>query len=66
MIEIRDIPLQLDKIIFAGADVKTPGYKANGFEKIAHEVRAFVSSFVDDYTAIAAPPARRTDLSQLG
>lgn len=52
MIKIRDIPLQLDKIIFAGADVKTPGYKSNGFEKTAHEVRAFVSSFVDDYTAI--------------
>ena len=52
MIEIRDIPLQLDKIIFAGADVKTPGYKSNGFEKAAHEIRAFISSFVDDYTAI--------------
>lgn len=52
MINIRDIPLQLDKIIFSGADAETPGYKANGFEKIAHEVRAFISSFVDDYTAI--------------
>ena len=52
MIEIRDIPLQLDKIIFAGQDVKTPNYKSNIFEKTAHEVRAFISSFVDDYTAI--------------
>ena len=52
MIEIRNIPLQVDKIIFAGSNVETPRYKANPLEKTAHEVRAFISSFVDDYTAI--------------
>lgn len=52
MINMRDIPLQLDKIIFAGAGVKTPSYKANFIEKTGHEVKAFVSSFIDDYTAI--------------
>lgn len=52
MINIRDIPLQLDKIIFSGADVDTPRYKANFFEKTLHEVKAFISSFIDDYTAI--------------
>ena len=52
MLEIRDVPLQLDKFVFAGADVATPNYKSNGFQKVAHEVRAFVSSFIDDYTAI--------------
>lgn len=52
MINIRDIPLQLDKIIFAGADVDLPNYKANFFEKAGHEIKAFVSSFVDDYTSI--------------
>jgi len=52
MINIRDIPLQLDRIVIAGVDDETPRLKANFFEKTAHEVRAFVSSFVDDYTAI--------------
>ena len=53
MINIRDIPLQLDKIVFAGADAENlPRYKSNFGEKVAHEVKAFVSSFIDDYTAI--------------
>ena len=52
MINIRDIPLQLDRIVIAGVDTDTPRLKANFFEKTAHEVRAFWSSFVDDYTAI--------------
>ncbi len=52
MMNIRDIPLQIDKIVFAGSGVKTPSYSANFAEKTAHEVRAFVSSFIDDYTAV--------------
>jgi len=52
MINIRDIPLQLDKLIFAGSGVKTPNYKSNFIEKTGHEINAFVSSFIDDYTAI--------------
>lgn len=52
MINIRDIPLQLDKIIFSGAKASTPNYKSNFFEKTLHEIKAFVSSFVDDYTSI--------------
>ncbi len=58
MINIRDIPLQLDKIVFAGADAKVPNYKSNFFEKTLHEVRAFVSSFIDDYTAIGGTSAK--------
>lgn len=53
MINIRDIPLQLDKIVFVGAEAQdVPRYKSNFGEMVAHEVRAFVSSFIDDYTAI--------------
>lgn len=52
MINIRNIPLQLDKIVFVGHGVETKSYKATFVDKVSHEVKAFVSSFVDDYTAI--------------
>ena len=52
MINIRDIPLQLDRIVLAGHGYDKERYKANFFEKTGHEVKAFVSSFVDDYTSI--------------
>ena len=54
MLEIRDQPLQIDKITFAGENVSYPRQNANVFEKIVHEVSAFMSSFIDDYTTIGS------------
>ncbi len=60
MINIRDIPLQLDKIVFTGTEATgVPRYKSHFGEKVAHEVRAFVSSFIDDYTAIGGTSSEK-------
>ena len=61
MINIRDIPLQLDSIILSGPNAEKGRFKANFFEKMSHEVNAFTSSFFDDYTAIGT-----TDANQAG
>ena len=52
MLALRDQPLQIDKMVFAGEDAKVPSQTANFWEGVAHEVRAFWSSFVDDYTTV--------------
>ena len=54
MLKLRNQPVQFDKIIFSGVDAKTSRQTASFFENLAHEVRAFWSSFVDDYTSVGA------------
>ncbi len=54
MLDLRKQPLQIDKIIFTGEGMKATRQTANFGESIAHEVRAFWSSFVDDYTSVGA------------
>ena len=52
LLDIRDQPLSIDKILIAGDSSKLPSQKSNFWEGMTHEVRAFVSTFVDDYTAV--------------
>lgn len=52
LLDIRDQPLSLDKIYIAGSDANLPSQKSSVWESISHEVRSFISSFVDDYTAV--------------
>ena len=54
MLALRNQPLQIDKAIFAGEEADMPSQTADFFESMAHEVRAFWSSFVDDYTTVGA------------
>ena len=54
MLALRDQPLQIDKLLFAGEEVAVPSQIANSWESVSHEVRAFWSSFVDDYTMVGA------------
>ncbi len=54
MLTLRDQPLQIDKILFAGDPASAPSQTANFWESTAHEVRAFWSSFVDDYTTVGS------------
>lgn len=52
MLDLRDMPVQFDKVIFTGASVEPSEQTANFWESFSHEVRAFWSSFVDDYTSV--------------
>ncbi|MBQ7935690.1 MAG: extracellular solute-binding protein, partial [Clostridia bacterium] len=54
MLDLRDQPVQIDKVIFTGTGAKEERQLANFWEGVAHEVRAFWSSFVDDYTAVGS------------
>ncbi len=54
MLDLRDQPVQFDKLIFTGEGMEPTRQKANFWEGLSHEVRAFVSSFVDDYTSVGA------------
>lgn len=54
MLDLRNMPVQFDKIIFAGGGIEPSRQTANFWENIAHEIRAFWSSFVDDYTSVGA------------
>lgn len=54
MLDLRNMPVQFDKIIFAGNGTKPSRQTANFWENAAHEIRAFWSSFVDDYTSVGA------------
>ena len=54
MLDLRNQPVQFDKLIFTGEGAETPRQTANFIENITHEVRAFWSSFVDDYTSVGS------------
>ncbi len=57
MLALRNLPVQFDKMIFTGAGAKPTRQTANFWEGVSHEVRAFISSFVDDYTSVGAESA---------
>lgn len=54
MLDLRDQPVQFDKLVFTGDSAKATRQTANFWENLTHEVRAFWSSFVDDYTSVGA------------
>ncbi len=54
MLDLRDLPVQFDKMIFTGAAGTPARQTANFWEGLSHEVRAFISSFVDDYTSVGS------------
>ncbi len=54
MLDMRDQPVQIDKAVFTGASATEARQTATFMEGLTHEVRAFWSSFVDDYTAVGS------------
>lgn len=52
LLDIRDQPLCIDKIVIYGSDTKMGRQTSSFIESVSHEVRAFISSFVDDYTSV--------------
>lgn len=52
MLDIKSQPVRFDKILVAGTAADVPSQVSSAFESISHEVRAFISSFVDDYTSV--------------
>ena len=52
LLDIRDQPLCIDKFYVAGSEANLGNQKSNPIEAMTHEVRGFISSFVDDYTAV--------------
>lgn len=54
MLDLRNQPLQIDKAVFTGAGAVEARQTANFVEGLTHEVKAFWSSFVDDYTAVGS------------
>ena len=54
MLDMRNQPVQIDKAVFTGTGAQEARQTATFMEGLAHEVRAFWSSFVDDYTAVGS------------
>lgn len=52
ILQAREQPLQIDYILVSSPDVKQPKTKPNLGQVALHELRAFLSSFVYDYTLI--------------
>ncbi len=55
MLDLRNQPLQIDKVLFIGEEAEADSQNANFWEGLTHEVSAFWSSFVDDYTSVGSP-----------
>ncbi len=54
MLDLRNQPVQIDKTIFNGTAAKEARQTSSFLEGLAHEIRAFWSSFVDDYTTVGS------------
>lgn len=52
LLDIRDQPLCIDKFYVAGSDANLGKQTSSFLEAVSHEVNGFISSFVDDYTAV--------------
>ncbi len=63
MLKLRSQPLQIDKLVFTGEGMKPARQTANAFENISHEVRAFASSFLDDYTTVGSASSNGRSLT---
>lgn len=50
--ELTVSPLKLDYIMIASPEVPLPRAKANFFERMLHEIRAFLGSFKENYSLI--------------
>lgn len=51
-LSMKEQPLQIDYLLVQPPDSELPQAKANFFEKIGHEVKAFLASFTEDYESI--------------
>lgn len=45
-------PLEIDYLLVCGADTAEPRVQASFFESLAHELKQFAASFVEDYSSI--------------
>ncbi len=52
LLDIRDQPLCIDRFFLAGSQAGLKPQKSNFIQGVSHEIRGFISSFVDDYTAV--------------
>lgn len=52
ILNMSETKLDIDYIVVSSAGGKVPKDKANGFQKIWHEVKSFAASFVVDYDAV--------------
>jgi len=51
-LSMKEQPLQIDYLLVQQPGSKLPRAKANFFEKIGHEMKAFFASFTEDYESI--------------
>lgn len=51
-LSMKEQPLQIDYLLVQSPESDLPQAKANFFEKVWHEIRAFGASFVEDYESI--------------
>lgn len=51
-LSMKEQPLQIDYLLVQQPGCKLPRAKANFFEKIGHEMKAFFASFTEDYESI--------------
>ncbi|MBQ6661882.1 MAG: extracellular solute-binding protein [Lachnospiraceae bacterium] len=52
ILTMKESNLDIDYLIVSGSDYKIPEDDVSWFDKVAHEVRSFLASFVVDYNAI--------------
>lgn len=51
-LNMSETKLDVDYLVVSGVDVEPKKEKANGFQKLWHELKSFVASFVVDYNAV--------------
>lgn len=51
-LSMKEQPLEIDYILVQETDSKLPKAKAGFFAKVAHELRSFFASFVEDYDSL--------------
>lgn len=52
ILNMSETKLDIDYIIVSGSGVEVPKDSANAWEKLVHEVKSFVASFIVDYDAV--------------
>lgn len=51
-LNMSESKLDIDYLVVSGTDAKVPVDKANAFEKVWHEIKSFVASYIVDYDAV--------------
>jgi len=52
ILSTREQPLEVDYIVVASPEKELPSASVGFFAKVAHEIRAFLASFIEDYDSI--------------